>query len=63
MSQSLGLSVVAEGVESAEQLAILRKLGCDLVQGYHFSHPLPLEAANAFIESHAPPMSPGSRRT
>lgn len=49
MSRSLGLTVVAEGVESAQQLAILSALGCDLVQGYHFSQPLSLEAANSLI--------------
>ena len=49
MSRSLGLTVVAEGVESAQQLAMLRELGCDLVQGYYFSEPLSLEAANNHI--------------
>jgi EAL domain-containing protein (putative c-di-GMP-specific phosphodiesterase class I) len=32
---------VAEGVETAEQVATLRALGCDVVQGYYFSRPLP----------------------
>ena len=49
MSHSLGLNVVAEGVESAQQLAILSALGCDLVQGYYFNEPLSLEAANNLI--------------
>ena len=49
MSRSLGLTVVAEGVESAQQLAMLSELGCDLVQGYYFSEPLSLEAANSHI--------------
>jgi diguanylate cyclase (GGDEF)-like protein/PAS domain S-box-containing protein len=40
MAQGLGLSVVAEGVESAEQLAFLRRHACDVMQGYHFSRPL-----------------------
>jgi len=35
-----GLRVVAEGIETAEQLAVLRKFGCDRGQGYHFSRPL-----------------------
>ncbi|MDU0355210.1 EAL domain-containing protein [Paraglaciecola aquimarina] len=41
MSHSLALRVVAEGVESIEQLHLLQELGCDLVQGYYFSQPLP----------------------
>lgn len=41
MAHSLGLKVVAEGVETQEQLTLLDDLGCDLVQGYYFSKPLP----------------------
>jgi diguanylate cyclase (GGDEF)-like protein/PAS domain S-box-containing protein len=41
MAHSLGLKVVAEGVETQEQLNLLDDLGCDLVQGYYFSKPLP----------------------
>ncbi len=41
MAQTLGFSVVAEGIETAEQLEVLRKNGCDIGQGYLFSHPLP----------------------
>ncbi len=44
MSQSLGLTIVAEGIEHASQAAKLRKLGCHLGQGYHFGRPMP-EAA------------------
>lgn len=40
MSKGLGLSVVAEGVENANQLAILADMHCDRVQGYYFSKPL-----------------------
>jgi diguanylate cyclase len=43
MSHGLGLRVVAEGVETREQLKRLRMLGCEEVQGYLFSRPLPLE--------------------
>ena len=41
MAQALELAVVAEGVETAEQLAALRTLGCELVQGFLFSRPVP----------------------
>ena len=43
MAHSLRLAVVAEGVENAEQLAFLRQHGCDLVQGFLFSQPVPAE--------------------
>jgi diguanylate cyclase (GGDEF)-like protein len=41
MAHSLGLEVVAEGVEMDEQLAILNELNCDFVQGFYFSKPIP----------------------
>ena len=41
MAHSLGLLVVAEGVEIREQLTLLEELGCDLAQGYYFSKPIP----------------------
>jgi diguanylate cyclase (GGDEF)-like protein/PAS domain S-box-containing protein len=39
MGRSLRMTVLAEGVETAEQLAQLRKMGCDMAQGYYFSRP------------------------
>jgi diguanylate cyclase (GGDEF)-like protein/PAS domain S-box-containing protein len=41
MAHSLQLNVVAEGVETKEQFDFLRKLGCDQIQGYYFSKPIP----------------------
>ena len=46
----LGVLVVAEGVESEGQLALLKDAGCDLVQGFYFSRPLPAEEFEKLIE-------------
>jgi PAS domain S-box-containing protein/diguanylate cyclase (GGDEF)-like protein len=43
MAHGLRLTVVAEGVETAGQLAVLAEHGCDMMQGYYFSRPLPAE--------------------
>ncbi len=46
---SLGMMTIAEGVETAEQLAYLQSVGCHFVQGYHLSRPLPPEALETFL--------------
>ena len=48
LAHEIGLSVVAEGIETAQQLAYLRELGCDLGQGYLLCHPLPGEELATF---------------
>ena len=50
LAHALGLMVVAEGVETAEQLAKLKELGCDLAQGYYFAEPLPSEGAERLLK-------------
>ncbi|MBE6121114.1 MAG: EAL domain-containing protein [Erysipelotrichaceae bacterium] len=45
----LGVPVIAEGVETAEQLQALKDLGCDIVQGYYFSRPVPPEEYERYI--------------
>ncbi|MEO5365193.1 MAG: EAL domain-containing protein [Magnetococcus sp. WYHC-3] len=51
LASSLNLSVVAEGVETAEQLAFLRSLSCSEIQGFLFSRPLPPEAFALLVAS------------
>lgn len=49
MGHSLGLHVVAEGVETADQLAFLRRIGCDEIQGYWLARPLEAADCQAFL--------------
>ena len=49
LGSSMGMKVVAEGVEDAEQLAVLARYGCDQIQGYHFGRPMPAEAVAGFL--------------
>jgi EAL domain-containing protein (putative c-di-GMP-specific phosphodiesterase class I) len=48
LAHTLSLEVIAEGVETEKQAALLKAMGCDFAQGYHFSKPLPCEAASGF---------------
>jgi diguanylate cyclase (GGDEF)-like protein len=49
LGHSLGLTVLAEGIENSAQLAELRSLGCDLGQGYYFAYPQPGEVVRALV--------------
>ena len=49
ISDYLSVPVIAEGVETEEQLHVLKSLGCDIVQGYFFSKPVPAEKFEPFI--------------
>ncbi|MBQ2115515.1 MAG: EAL domain-containing protein, partial [Lachnospiraceae bacterium] len=43
LSHDVGAKVVAEGVETAEQLEFLKSVDCDMIQGYYFYKPMPEE--------------------
>ena len=49
LTHALGMKVIAEGVETSEQLARLRNMKCDLAQGNYFSEPLPSEALTIIL--------------
>jgi EAL domain-containing protein (putative c-di-GMP-specific phosphodiesterase class I) len=53
MAHSLRLKVVAEGVDAEEQAEALDRLGCDQLQGYLFSKPLPFDEMTALLGSGA----------
>jgi EAL domain-containing protein (putative c-di-GMP-specific phosphodiesterase class I) len=55
LSHSLGLEVCAEGVETPEQIAILRSLSCDLLQGFGLARPMPAADATALVRAESPP--------
>lgn len=50
MAHRLNMKVVAEGVETKQQAALLKELGCDFIQGYYYSKPLPMDELLEFIQ-------------
>jgi diguanylate cyclase (GGDEF)-like protein len=57
LAQSFGFSLTAEGVETEPQLRLLRELGCDAMQGYYFSRPVPAEEIPRLISMRWPQLS------
>lgn len=51
LAKSLNLSTIAEGVEQEEQLSLLQKQGCDTIQGFYYSRPLPVDEIEEFMMS------------
>lgn len=52
LARYLKLRVVTEGVETEEQLSLVRKLGCDMIQGYYYSKPLPIDELDLWVVQH-----------
>lgn len=55
LGHSLSMSVIAEGVETAEQAALVQLLGCDFIQGYFTGRPMPLDRLEAWLDDAAAP--------
>jgi diguanylate cyclase (GGDEF)-like protein len=54
LAESLGIDTTAEGAETLEELALIRRLGCGQVQGFLFGKPMPVEAAAALVRDSRP---------
>jgi len=61
LGKDLGMHLVAEGVEDAETLAALARLGVDAVQGYHLARPMPATAFDAWVRGRRCPALPSPR--
>ncbi|MEO5680775.1 MAG: EAL domain-containing protein, partial [Acidimicrobiales bacterium] len=60
LAHAFGLTTIAEGVETIEQLAELRTIGCEQGQGYLWSRALPAPEASSWLAHHHPPSAPAS---
>lgn len=49
LSHKLGIQVVAEGIEERQQVELLSKIGCDMIQGYYYSKPIAFDEIDAFL--------------
>jgi EAL domain-containing protein (putative c-di-GMP-specific phosphodiesterase class I) len=57
IGHAMGQTIVCEGVETGAQADLLARIGCDLLQGYHFGRPMPIDDLLAAF-----PAAPGARR-
>jgi diguanylate cyclase (GGDEF)-like protein len=57
LGHNLGLRLVAEGVENAETWTMLKALGCDVIQGYHLSRPLPADKVVTWMDDYRLPVA------
>lgn len=51
MAKNLKMDIVAEGIETKDQVDFLSEIGCDYIQGYYYARPMPVDAFESFIES------------
>jgi EAL domain-containing protein (putative c-di-GMP-specific phosphodiesterase class I) len=61
MARALSLPVICEGVETEVQLAELRRMGCDQIQGFYFSRPVPAREISSMLLD-GPPWAHDQRR-
>jgi EAL domain-containing protein (putative c-di-GMP-specific phosphodiesterase class I) len=54
MAETIGIGVVAEGVETEEQVRVARDLGCGYAQGFHFSEPVPGSYVERVLDGQMP---------
>ena len=52
MAKSLDMLVIAEGVEEEKQVKMLKRLGCDYIQGYYFAKPMPKKDYVKLLQKH-----------
>ncbi len=52
LGHTLGLEIVSEGVETKEQFNLLKKQGCDIIQGYYIGKPMPADNLETFLQEH-----------
>ncbi|MBE3554306.1 MAG: EAL domain-containing protein, partial [Thermicanus sp.] len=53
LAKGLRLKLIVEGVEEADQMTLLNQLGCEIVQGYLFSPPLPADGVQVFLNQNS----------
>ena len=52
LAHSFNIPTIAEGVETEEQMILLKKMGCEIIQGYYFSRPLPAVEFEEYMKKH-----------
>lgn len=62
MARGLGMKIVAEGIESTDKIDFLRKIGCDVIQGYVYSKPLSTDEFEKYVKNYIPKYLPISEK-